>query len=250
MAPDLSPDPDQGVFETLLVLDGVAVELEPHLARLGASLASLYGAELPAQAGEALAQRAAGLTLGRVRLTVAPGAARLAWEAVGAEIDPSVPFPEPEHGAELTSHVLPGGLGRHKWADRSALPPSGGGTVPLLLDRGGEVLETARANVFAVVAGQLATPPDDGRILPGIARAATVELARAEGIELVERPLRLDDLLAAEEVFLTNSVRGIEPVRTLDASPRKAEHRVGRRLAALLRERWAAERRAVPARSA
>jgi para-aminobenzoate synthetase/4-amino-4-deoxychorismate lyase len=249
MAPDLSPDPDQGVFETLLALDGIAIELEPHLARLGASLCSLYGAELPAQAGEALARRAAGLTLGRVRLTVAPGAAGLAWEAVAAEIDPSLPFPEPEHGAELTSQVLPGGLGRHKWADRSALP-SGGGTVPLLLDRGGEVLETARANVFAVVAGQLATPPDDGRILPGITRAATVELARAEGIEVVERPLRLDDLLAAEEAFLTSSVRGIEPVRTLDGSPREGGHQVRRRLAALLRERWAARRRVAPAGSA
>ncbi|MDX6589221.1 MAG: Amino-transferase class, partial [Solirubrobacterales bacterium] len=55
-----SPDPDQGVFETILVVDGAAIELESHLARLEASLASLYGAELPAQAGEAIVRRATG----------------------------------------------------------------------------------------------------------------------------------------------------------------------------------------------
>jgi para-aminobenzoate synthetase/4-amino-4-deoxychorismate lyase len=250
MAPNRSPDPAQGVFETLLALDGAAVELEPHLARLGASLLSLYGEELPAQAAEAVAERAARLSLGRVRLSVAPSGSGLAWELAAAEIDPSLHFPSQECGADLTPLPFPGGLGTHKWADRSALPRGDEPTVPLLHEPGGEVLESARANVFALLDGRLATPPADGRILAGITRAATIELARAEGIEAAERALRIDDLLAAEEVFLTNSVRGIERGRSLAGTPLGTRHEIGSLLAARLQERWAGERRLLPARSA
>jgi para-aminobenzoate synthetase/4-amino-4-deoxychorismate lyase len=233
------PDLDQGVFETLLVVDGAAIELESHLARLEASLASLYAAELPAQAGEAVVRRATGLTLGRVRLTVAPGGeSGLGWEALGTEIDPSLQFPPPERGAELTSHLLPGGLGPHKWVDRSLLPVEDG-TVPLLLDDCGDVLETARSNVFAVIAGRLVTPPEDGRILAGLTRAAAIELARAEGIEVAQRRLAPEELLAAEEVFLTNSLRGIEPARRLDGTALHCAGEVAGRLGEGLRRRWA-----------
>ena len=235
-----SPDPDQGVFETILVVDRTAIELQPHLARLGASLASLYGAELPAQAGEAIVRRAGELALGRLRLKVAPrGGSGLAWEAVGAEIDPSLQFPPAERGAELTSHLLPGGLGPHKWVDRSVLPPEDGGIVPLLLDDGGEVLETTRSNVFAGIAGRLVTPPADGRILAGVTRAAAIELARADGIEVAERRLSPEELFAAEEVFLTNSLRGIEPARRLDGTGLHCAGEVAGRLSEGLRRRWA-----------
>ena len=68
--------------------------------------------------------------------------------------------------------------------------------MPLLLGEGGAPLETSRANVFAVRGGTLTTPPLDGRILPGIARARTIEIAGAMGIGLRERsavaPSRLD----------------------------------------------------------
>jgi para-aminobenzoate synthetase/4-amino-4-deoxychorismate lyase len=63
-----------------------------------------------------------------------------------------------------------------------------------------------------VAGGVVVTPPTDGRILPGVARARTIELARAAGIEVVERPLTLDELAAADEVFMTGGVRGVEPV--------------------------------------
>jgi len=56
------------------------------------------------------------------------------------------------------------------------------------------------------------TPPTDGRILPGVARARAIELARAAGIEVVERSLTVDELAAAGEVFMTGGVRGVEPV--------------------------------------
>jgi hypothetical protein len=175
-----------------------------------------------------------------VRLTVAPGGkSGLGWEAFGTEFDPSLQFPPPEHGAELTSHLLPGGLGPHKWVDRSLLPAEDDGTVPLLRDDGGEVLETARSNVFAVIAGRLVTPPADGRILAGLTRAAAIELARAEGIEVAEQRLSPEELLTAEEVFLTNSLRGIEPARRLDGTGLHCAREVAGRLSQGLRRRWA-----------
>ena len=109
--------------------------------------------------------------------------------------------------------------------------------MPLLVGDDGAVLEAARANVFAVFDGGLATPPVDGRILPGTARAATLELAAELGIEAAERPLTLDELHAAGEVFLTSSVRGVRPARSLDGRELPG-HATTDRLAAALRERW------------
>jgi para-aminobenzoate synthetase/4-amino-4-deoxychorismate lyase len=84
--------------------------------------------------------------------------------------------------------------------------------VPVLVDEDGSVLEGSRSNVFAVRDGAVITPPTDGRILPGVARARAIEVARAAGIEVVERELRIDELAAADEVFMTGGVRGVEPV--------------------------------------
>ena len=73
------------------------------------------------------------------------------------------------------------------------------------------MLEASRSNVFAVLGGALVTPPLDGRVLPGVARARVIELARAAGISVAEQALTLDELASADEVFLTGGVRGVEP---------------------------------------
>ena len=52
-----------------------------------------------------------------------------------------------------------------------------------------------------------------GRILPGATRAVVIELARHLGFEVVEQPLELGRLAGAEEIFLTGSVAGVEPVK-------------------------------------
>lgn len=214
-------DPQRGLFETLLVVDGRAVEVDAHVERLTRSLAALFGAELPDGAREAIAEGARHLHRGRLRLTAVPGAAGPARIAVDtALVDEAQMFPSARRGIALRSFAVEGGLGAHKWADRSLVDrfaaSLAAAELPLLLDAGGEVLEAARANVFAIRDGILLTPPSDGRIVPGIARARTLELARAAGREVREERLLLDDLLAAEEVFLTNSVRGVEPVRAID----------------------------------
>jgi para-aminobenzoate synthetase/4-amino-4-deoxychorismate lyase len=238
------PDPQQGVFETLLVLGGQPVELDAHLERIAASLAALFAAALPSDAEDLVRERAAGLPLGRLRLTVAPTPAGPACEVVATAIDPAIVFPGWDRGAELQGLPLPGGLGPHKLVDRPGLPESTGAVVPLLLEGDGEVLEAGRANVFAVCEGVLVTPRADGRILPGITRAAALQIAHREGLAVEERPLRREELLSAGEVFLTGSVRGIEPARSLDGALLSAEGRVGGLIAGGLRQRYGTSRTA------
>jgi len=225
------PDPAQGVFETMLVVSGTPVAPEAHLSRLESSLAAVYGTELPGDTRREVAERAAGLDLGRVRLTFAPPA----LEIEAGEVDRSLHFPE--RPIALRSHLVNGGLGCHKWADRSALPPCSAGEAALLVD-GDEVLEADRANVFAVHTGTVFTPPLDGRILPGVTRGTVIELARAEGIEVIESPLDLEQLAASDEVFLTNSVRGIEAVESIDGTHLVGDRALTGILAEALRGRW------------
>jgi len=230
-----TPNRELGLFETLLVLDGEPVALGAHLERLAASLDAVFAAELPPGLAEEAAAHARGLALGRMRIVVDPaGTTTFATQ----EVDPLDFFPRPERGAELRSVRCPGGLGRHKWADRRPLGETPAGPVSLLLDRDDEVLEAGRANVFVVVGEALFTPRADGRILPGTARAATIEVAAAAGVEVREESLRRDDLLAADEVFLTGSVRGVEPVRTLDGVDLSTGGQMGRRIGEGLRRRW------------
>ena len=72
--------------------------------------------------------------------------------------------------------------------------------------------EGSISNVFVVGGGKLATPPLDTPVLPGITRAAIIELAAAAGIEVEQKPLTINDLLDADEVFLTNSIMEVMPV--------------------------------------
>lgn len=239
MAPMTSrpkPDPARGVFTTMLVVDGAPVALADHLARLEASIEAVYGTQPPATTGEQASDRAEGLELGRLRLTFTPGAGGLDIEA--GELDRSLHFP-PEPIA-LRSHQVDGGLGRHKWVDRAMLPAAPPGEAPLLVD-GDEVLEAAWANVFGARDGALFTPPLDGRILPGVTRATIVELARGEGFKVREQALTIEELKQADEVFLTNSTRGIESVGAVDSTPLAADRPLTRRFGEALRLAWKSE---------
>lgn len=239
------PDPARGVFETLLVHAGRPVELEAHLERLGASLRELYGLPLPPSAETSARDAAAGLALGRLRLAVAPDAeGGLAVEATARAVGPEAVFPAWEHGAALRSVPAGDGIGPHKWVDRALLHDAEAaepGTLPLLVGADGAALEAGRANLFAVRNGVVTTPPADGRILPGIGRARTLELAGDAGIEVREGRLTLEDLREAAEVFLTGSVRGIEPACSLDGTPLPRPTEITSRLAGALRRLWLSE---------
>jgi para-aminobenzoate synthetase/4-amino-4-deoxychorismate lyase len=231
------------MFETLLVYGGRPVELKAHLARLTASVREVFGVELPPEVAEDARRAARGLGLGRLRVDVEPGAAagEVNHRVAASAIDPEIFFPPRERGAALRSVSTEGWSGAHKWSDRAWLEATEaelGEEVPLLVDADGDVLEAGRANVFVVSGGKLATPPRDGRILPGTARASTLATAAELGVEAAERPVALAELRDADEVFLTSSLRGVRPVRQLDGVDLDSRGEVAERLAAGLRERW------------
>ncbi len=232
------PDPAAGVFETTLVVDGRAVAVDAHLARLEASLAALYGEPLPASAGDLIAEAATGNELGRARLTVLPGGEA---SARAVAVDAALVFPAWEAAVELAPVVVPGGIGAHKWADRRLLERAEtelAPAVPLVVDTDGEPLEGSRGSLFLVSGGIVITPPADGRLLPGITRAQAIEVARALGLAVRERSVDAAELAAADEVFLTGAVRGVEPVRRCAGVGEWDSGELTARVAAELRREW------------
>ena len=206
MPPAPHADVTLGVFETVLVTDGTAADLEAHLARLDLSCRAIYGAPIPAGLAERIHAHIANLGgTHRLNLTVTPGDARP--EVAIASVPVSL---APEEWA-LVPRILPGGQGQHKWVDR-ALLASSAQTEPLLLDEDGSILETARANIFLVMDDGLHTPALDGRILPGTMRRRVIERAQRLGIPVFQHRLTSSDLARAHEVFATNALRGIVPI--------------------------------------
>lgn len=85
----------------------------------------------------------------------------------------------------------------------------------LMLDELGQPVEGTMSNLFAVVDHEVVTPPTTLRGVSGVMRGAVLDLARAEGLTAVVRPLGMDELLAADEAFLTNSLIHLWPIREL-----------------------------------
>ncbi len=238
------PDREQGVFETLLVLDGQPVQLDAHLTRLEASLKALFpDLPPPPELVRAIDEHARNVSVGGLRITVAPTAeGEIEATIEASKVEPERILPSEPHAIDAHSLVLPGGLGSHKWADRTLLDEEqerlDADAVPVIFDWDGTLLEASRANVFTVMGGVLITPLADGRILPGIARACVLEIAADAGLETREAELCREDLALADEVFLTGSLRGVERVRTLDGARLKTDGEVTVRVAGDLRRAW------------
>lgn len=216
---ELPPHADvaRGVFETVLVADGRAVDSARHLARLATSLHDLYGRPLPGSLNDRIADAARGRMLARLRVDVGPkdgdeGEIRV------EDLDPARVLPERE--CELVTVSVAAGFGEHKLADRGWLEQiearAGAGAAALLVTRRGELLESTRASVFLLRGGVAATPPLERAILPGVTRAVLLERARRAGLPAHELPLTLADLRDADAVLLVSSLRRIECARGRD----------------------------------
>jgi para-aminobenzoate synthetase/4-amino-4-deoxychorismate lyase len=197
------PDPAAGLYETVLIERGVPRHLDDHLARLAASLRALYRLPPPRDLAERAEAAARGHERARLRIDVVPGEdATLIVTALG-HLPP----------ARLRPVVLPGGLGPHKWRDRTLLESHEAddpATLPLLLDADGYLLETSRTSVVVEAAdGGLYTPPADGRILPGVTAARSGARPRA---------LTVEDLDRARQVYVASALRGLSPAARTPAA--------------------------------
>ncbi|CAN5750583.1 aminotransferase class IV [soil metagenome] len=93
------------------------------------------------------------------------------------------------------------------------------GAVEAILVRDGVVTEGASTNVFVARDGQLRTYPICNYILAGITRGVVIELAGELGISVVERPVRVEELVRADEVFLTGTTTDVLPIVRVDEAP-------------------------------
>lgn len=86
----------------------------------------------------------------------------------------------------------------------------------IFCEEGGIVNEGSSTNVFLVKEGVTITPSLEHNILPGITRAAILEAVRAAGLAVEERRVYLDELYAADEVFLSGTLSEVMPVVAVD----------------------------------
>jgi branched-chain amino acid aminotransferase len=88
----------------------------------------------------------------------------------------------------------------------------------ILMNSRGKVSEASGMNLFIVRDGVLITPGVDQDILEGITRASVIELAKAMGIEVVERPVDKSELFVADEVFLSGTAAKVTPVARVEST--------------------------------
>ena len=113
---------------------------------------------------------------------------------------------------------------RHKTLDRreydlaKAEAEDRGAAEAIFLNEYGQVTESHRCNTFMVKNGALKTPRLGCGLLPGITRAAILELARRRRIPFEETNISAAELLESEEVFITSSLIEIMPLTTIDGA--------------------------------
>jgi branched-chain amino acid aminotransferase len=211
----------EGLLETMRAEAGRVALLERHLERLTRSARELGLALIPtadamrAAVGEALAASGAGTR--RVRLCASPRPTLL------VEVTDEPPMPAEVvtvSAISLTGAWIPGNriaehktlsYAGHRWSQRRAT--AAGADHALLLDDRGRLGEAAIASVFCAVGGELLTAPADG-LLAGVAR----------GVVMAALPVReeapAEELWRdADEIVLTNAVRGAIAVTVVDGEP-------------------------------
>ncbi|HYN47510.1 MAG TPA: aminotransferase class IV [Candidatus Nanopelagicales bacterium] len=236
-----------GLFETLRVRRGVAIEIELHLARLREGLGSL-AIPMPLSDGELAAGIAAVVAANApadaaVRVTVSRGApvGRGLLPAGWPNLAPTVVIQAWPH-VPVAAEALARGVraviatGRrdpafplasvkttsradHVHAKLEAERVGADDAITLTLD--GHVAEATTANVAMLVGKRMLTPPLAAGILAGTTRdwLLRAEGAAALGLAAAEAWITPGDLLAADEVLLCSSVAGFQPVVTLDGTP-------------------------------
>ena len=231
------------VYETLRTAGGHALEMTRHLDRLRRSAAGI-GLEIPfadaaLRAAIAETHAATGNADSYVRVMVTRGAGPL-------QLDPRVSaspllvilvqelkLPTPTlYETGLSVRIVD----VHKISARSLDPSLKTGNYlnsiqalrqaaasaaedAIMCNAAGHVAEGATSNVFMVKEGRVITPSLATGLLEGITRALVIRLAGDLGVACSEGVVWPHELRAADELFLTSSVRGLMPVTTLDGEP-------------------------------
>jgi len=213
-----------GVFETMKVVDGTPFALTRHLRRLEASAAGLGIPEV----GEGRVRAAVDEVLaadpgaGLLRITWSSGSGPLSSArgdgdgtlVVATSAGNSWPTAEAAHLVEWrrNEHGALTGLKTTSYAENAlalATAKQAGCTEAIFRNVAGHLCEGTSTNLFVVVDEVATTPPLSSGCLSGVTRELLLE---AMGDEVVVRDLDPDELLTADEAFLTSSTRDISPI--------------------------------------
>lgn len=229
-----------GLFETMRAYDGHVFRLQQHLDRLTNSARALGWTVLPET--EDLAdnvRQVLSATAGadaRVRLTVTTGslhagAADTPELTVVATAAPGERYPDECYIKGVTvvvsgyrQHASDPTIGHKTTSYFARLASLRAAHAQLAFEAlwftpEDYLAEGAISSVFVVRDECLLTPPLDTPVLPGITRAAVIELAVELDIPVREQPLTLGDVMASEEAFLTNSMMEAVPVVRIGREP-------------------------------
>ena len=223
----------RAAFETLRVYGGRPFRLADHLARMRASAERLtipWRDGFDQLAAEAL--EAAGEADAVLRLYLTPGREG-SGEPVPLALVSTLPGDLEERRARGISLIsllgvraeapwLLGGVKSTSYAVNMAAEAEArarGADDAVFVRDDGVVLEGPVTNVWWRQTSRLVTPSLELGILAGVTRAAVLEAALAAGFEVEEGEFVLADLLGAEEVFTTSSVREVMPVVRVDDRP-------------------------------
>ena len=236
-----------GLFETMRAYSGHIFRLDRHLARLrqAARILGLTHDLLREVDGEGSLEAACANTLqanrlkdARLRLTVSAGEGDMTP-------DPSTcsqPTIIVTAGSLISSHpqtyesgyaAMISSLHRNTQSPLSRMKSTcyvesilarseaqaAGCDEAIMLNEQGYLAEGSTTNIFLVRGGELITPSLESGVLPGITREAVLELARSANIVVMERQVRPDELLWADEAFLTNSILELMPLTRFDGKP-------------------------------
>ena len=229
-----------GVYEVIRLYDGRPFTLREHLERLERSAAGIR-MRLPldrdALAGEILRfLPRTSVREGMIYLQATRGCSARN-HVFPKNCPPTVLFycrhlamlPAPGEGEGAKLHTVPDERWKRCWVKSIALLANvlakneaveAGADEAVFVDDdpklGRIVSECSASNVFVVKGGKVVTAPVGPKVLPGITRLVLAQVAKQAGVEFIERPVRFDEALAADEVFITSTTREISWVGTWD----------------------------------
>lgn len=216
------------VFEEMRVHNGVVWRFEEHLERLADNVGFL-GLRTAATSGELVegayaAIDANSIKQGRCRITLTPGEfdGQPNTAIIGSQL-PEYPKAWFENGVDVivsSMKIFRGDplagrdTGCNLWR-LIALQEAARKRAheALLYNDANQLAQASMANVFLVLGGKVFTPPRDTPVTPGITRQAVMDICGKLDISCdCNTPLTVNEMLAADEVFLTNVGVGVRPV--------------------------------------
>lgn len=223
-----------GVFETIRTYNGIPFKLTAHISRLLSGARAIGLKELPDI--ESVKEQIMDILMSRISET--PKVEWILRPMLFSDhnlwgfvvlVDP-IEIPEkssPEEGLTvgISSHphpegylIPPSGETQVKWISRGPLShalrdaTSMGWDEALLTNSRGRIVEGTRSNIMVIRQNLIVSPGPKSFAFPGITRNTVVESAKTMGLEVIDRPLELVELLEAHEALLTSTLLGVRPV--------------------------------------